>query len=255
VLVDPSIPLEDSSVRFQTQTISYYHSYGLWGRASNFTVLVPYAVATVRGTFQGTTGSLYRSGLADSRIRFSINLKGGQVMSPRAFAAWHEKSLLGFSFTALVPTGQYDPARLINAGTNRWGFKPEIGVTRRWGKWVLDAYAGVWFYTANNTYFPGTSKRTQDPVGAGEMHLTYYAKPRLWASLDGNFWTGGRSSVDGQPKPDEERDSRAGATLAIPLDQHQSIKFSYARGAYIQVGGNYRTISVAWQYSWFGKRE
>ena len=56
---------------------------------------------------------------------------------------WHQKTLLGVSLKVVAPTGQYDPTKLINLGANRWAFKPELGLSRRWGHWVLDAYGGV----------------------------------------------------------------------------------------------------------------
>lgn len=255
VFIDPSLPIQDLKIRFQTQAISYYRAYGLWGRSSNVTFYLPYALGTASGTLEGSATQAYRSGLADGRIRLAINLKGGPALSPGEFSSWHEKFLIGASFTTLLPIGQYDPARIMNSGANRWAFKPEIGVSRRWGHWVLDVYAGGWFFTANGEYFPGTSVRTQQPTSADEAHFTYYFKPRLWASLDGNFWVGGRSAVNGQKNSDEQRDSRAGFTVTVPITRDQSIKFSYARGAYVQIGGDYRTFSLAWQYSWFTKIE
>jgi hypothetical protein len=50
-----------------------------------------------------------------------------------------------------------------------------------------------------------------------------------------------------------EKSSRIGATAAIPLSKHQTLKFSYNDGAYIRYGGNYQSVSVAWQYSWLGR--
>jgi hypothetical protein len=254
VLLDPSIPVDNLSFRFQTAAVTYYHAWSFFGRSSNIAVVLPYAVANGEGTVLGTPTKAYRSGLADSRIRFSVNLKGGPAMSLREFASWREKSLIGVSFTAVVPTGQYDPARVVNNGTNRWAFKPEIGLSRRWRNWALEGYVGVWLYTPNHSYFPGSRSRTLQPVGAGEVHLTRYFKPRLWFSVDGNYWNGGRSSINGIQNDDEQRNSRAGLTAAIPIDGHQSVKFSYARGAYVQIGGNYRTLSFAWQYSWVGPK-
>jgi hypothetical protein len=255
VFLDPSLPIQDLKITFQTQVISYYHAYNLLGRSSNITVLVPYALGNASGTVAGSQTAVYRSGLADSRIRFAVNLKGGPALTSTAFPSWHEKGLIGFSFTAIIPTGQYDPARVINGGSNRWAVKPEIGLTRRWGRGVLDCYAGVWLFTPNNKYFPANNQRTQQPIGVSEAHFTYYAKPRLWASLDGNYWVGGRSSINGQKNSDEQRNSRMGATVAIPMTRHQSVKFAYARGAYVRIGGDFSTISAAWQYSWVGKGE
>jgi hypothetical protein len=66
---------------------------------------------------------------------------------------------------------------------------------------------GVWFFTANNefwsrnVYYPGTRSQTQNPIGAWEGHLSYDFSRRLWASLDRNFWLGGRTIVNGVPNP------------------------------------------------------
>jgi len=58
------------------------------------------------------------------------------------FRRWREKRLIGASLTVLIPGGQYDPARAINLGTNRWAFKPEIAITRRWQPGLRRAMAG-----------------------------------------------------------------------------------------------------------------
>src|SRR5262249_5326168 len=98
------------------------------------------------------------------------------------------------------------------------------------------------------------STRTQAPIGAIEGHLTHYFKPRLWASLDGNFWMGGHSTLNGTDQADGQRNSRAGVTVAVPITQQQSLKFSFSSGTYVRIGGDYKNVSVAWQYSWM-KRE
>jgi hypothetical protein len=212
-------------------------------------------VGHARATVIDQDAKFYRSGIGDSRIRFAMNLKGGSAMRVSEFSSWREKTLIGVSFTAILPTGQYDAGRLVNVGNNRCAFKPEIGVSHRWSQWALDVYAGAWFFAPNDTWFPGSSLRTQQPIAAGEAHLTYYVSRRFWASLDGNFWFGGRSTVNGQRDSDLQRNSRAGFTVAIPLDQHQSIKASYSTGAYVTIGGAYTTVSLGWQYAWIGKND
>jgi hypothetical protein len=193
--------------------------------------------------------------LADARLRFSVNLWGGPAMPLKKFMRWRQRTLIGASLTLVTPTGQYDPARLVNPGSNRWAFKPELGLSRRWNRWTLDAYGGIWLFTGNNMFFPGNSDRTQKPVGVFEGHFSYNVTPRLWASIDGNYWAGGRSTVNGTESRDTQRNSRAGVTVAIPINQHQSVKFAYSVGAYITIGGDYKNVSVGWQYSWFSKIE
>ena len=238
---------------------SFYHTIGLFGRSANIVAAVPYAIGNFRGTALGTEQHLYRSGLVDSTYRLSVNLKGGPAMGPQEFMKWNQKLLLGVSLKVIAPTGQYDPTKLINWGTHRWSFKPEFGYSQRSGKWVVDGYAGVWFFTTNhdffsrNAFFSGTRSQSQKPIGAFESHLSYDFKSRLWVSLDGNFWVGGATSLSGVENPlTKQKNSRLGGTAAIPVSKHQSLKFSYSNGTYIRFGGNYQNVSVAWQYSWLG---
>ena len=80
-------------------------------------------------------------------------------------------------------------------------------------------------------------------------------RPRLWVSLDANFWSGGESRVNGISNPATyQKNSRVGVTASIPISARNSIKLSYSEGAYVRFGGNYRTISAFWQYGWVGWR-
>lgn len=121
---------------------------------------------------------MYRSGLLDLGLRFSVNLKGGPVMPISQFVKWKQKTVLGASLRVIPPTGQYSPTKLINWGINRWAFKPEFGYSRRFGKWMLDGYAGVWLFTTNQKFFsmPAPQPQTENPVGSFEAHLSYDAK-------------------------------------------------------------------------------
>jgi hypothetical protein len=194
----------------------------------------------------GTNRQVYRSGLLDLALRFSVNLKGGPAMATPQFVKWKQKTLIGASLTVVAPTGQYDPTHLINWGINRWAFKPELGYSRRWGKWVLDGYGGVWFYTTNNASYsvPNPQPQTQSPIGSFEGHLSYDIKPSCWASLDGNFWFGGSTSLGGIANPvSRQTSSRIGGTFAIRFRKHQTLKASYSDGAYVRFGGNYQVVS------------
>ncbi len=176
-------------------------------------------------------------------------------MQPKEYVKWKQKTLLGVSLKVVAPTGQYDPTKLVNWGSNRWSFKPEVGYSRQWKHLVLDAYAGVWFFTKNQQFYSpsGPQPQTENPIGSFEGHLSYDVKPRFWVSLDGNFWFGGLTSLNGVPNLDtRQTSSRIGVTASLPVTKHQSVKFSYANGTYVRYGGNYQYVSAAWQYSWLG---
>lgn len=251
-----AIPVTDATGTYHVPTLSYYHSFSLFGRSANITGLLPYGVGTFQGSVLGTHQQIYRSGLLDLGLRFSVNLKGGPAMSAPQFVKWKQKALLGASLTVIAPTGQYDPAHLVNWSINRWAFKPELGYSRRWGNWLLDAYGGVWLYTTNTAFYspPHPRPQTQSPIGSFEGHFSYdFNKLRCWVSLDGNFWFGGTTSLQSIPNSDTRQTSqRIGGTAAFPLAKHQTIKVSYSNGTYVRFGGNYQSVSVAWQYSWIG---
>ena len=257
LLFEGTIPLTGASARVSVSIFNYTHSLRLFGRTANFTGSLPYGIGNLRGTVVGAEAFAYRSGLLPASFRFSVNLVGGPAMNVEEYRKWRQKTIVGISLRLVPKTGQYDPTKLINFGANRWAFKPELGLSRRWGHWILDAYGGAWLYTTNPEFFshnqfsPGTNTQTQSPIGSFEGHLSYDFKPRLWVSLDANYWFGGTTSLNGVENfTTLQKNSRVGATAAIPLSRHQSIKLSYSNGAYIRYGGNYQNVSVAWQYSW-----
>jgi hypothetical protein len=260
ILLNPTLPISNTQGTLHTPIVSVSHSLSFFGRTANFSAVLPYGVGHFTGELNGMPEAVYRSGLYDSEFRFSVNLKGGLAMDLRHYVGWKQTLLVGASVTVSAPTGQYDPKVLVNLGTNRWAIKPEIGLSRRWNNWVVDFYGGVWLFTENpefyshNAMYPGVNTQTQNPLGAIEGHLSYDVKPRLWISLDGNYWYGGKVSRNGTESLGTlESNSRVGVTASVPLHKHQSLKVSYSYGAIVRVGGEYHDLSVGWQYSWFGK--
>jgi hypothetical protein len=252
-----NIPIANARASASVPVLSFFHSMSLFGHTASLVASLPYGIGNFRGTVLNAETNVYRSGLLDSVYRFSVNLKGGPAMSADQYRGWHQKTIVGVSVRLVAPTGQYDSPKLVNWGNNRWAFKPELGFSRRSGHWIIDAYGGAWLYTANpeffsrNQYNRNISRQTQAPVGALEAHLSYDVRPRFWASLDGNFWFGGKTRLNGVENPATElRSSRVGGTVSIPVSKHHSVKLSYSNGAYIKYGGNFRNVSVAWQYSW-----
>ena len=260
LLFDGETPITGAQARVNITIFNYSHSFKLFGRTANFTGSLPYGIGHFRGTVVGAEHFAYRSGLLPASIRLSVNLVGGPAMDLAEYMKWRQKKIVGISLRLVPKTGQYDPTKLINFGANRWAFKPELGFSERWGHWILDAYGGAWLYTTNPEFFshnqfsPGTNTQTQSPIGSFEGHLSYDFKPRLWVSLDGNYWFGGTTSLNGVKNFSTlQKNSRVGGTASIPVSRHQSIKLSYSNGAYIRYGGNFQNVSVAWQYSWLGR--
>jgi hypothetical protein len=130
--------------------------------------------------------------------------------------------------------------------TGTWLFTPLGSLDSRRLCWCLVLYGEPGILLEQ-------SVQSQSPTGSVEGHLSYDFKPRLWISHHGNYWFGGKTSVDGlENSTTLQRNSRVGVTASFPLTRHQSLKLSYNNGAYIKYGGNYQNISFGWQYSWLG---
>jgi hypothetical protein len=251
-----AIPITGATGIYSVPSFSYYRSFDLFGHSANATISLPYGVGNFEGEVNTRQRSVYRSGLMDLTARFSVNLIGGPALPAREFVKWKQKVLLGASLKVLAPTGQYSPDKIINWGINRWAFKPELGYSERWGNWLLDAYAGAWFYTANPAYYgvPSPRQQTEEPIGSFEGHISRNFGLGTWASLDGNFWWGGVTSLNGiQNLATKQTSSRIGGTVAWRFATHQSLKVSYSNGTYVRFGGNYQSVQVGWQYSWIGR--
>jgi hypothetical protein len=189
-----------------------------------------------------------RTGLTDARMKLSVNLLGNPAMGARAFVRAPRKTIVGTSLTVTAPSGQYNGTKLINLGTNRWAFKPEIGVSVPKGRFDFDAYLGVWLFTRNGDFFPGGLTRSQSQVVAFQAHASYTIKPRLWAAFDATWYQGGSTTVEGGAPSTRMNNSRLGATLSLPVGRSQSFKLSYSGGISVRTGSNFRTLSIGWQW-------
>src|SRR5262244_3531822 len=126
VLTDAALPLKDVSVKLSAGSMAYGRTFGLFGHQANASIFSSYVHGRVRGTVFEDTREVTRSGIGDIRLRFSTILLGGKALTPREFAGYKPKTIIGVSVSVVAPTGQYDPSRLINIGSNRWSFKPDI---------------------------------------------------------------------------------------------------------------------------------
>jgi hypothetical protein len=245
---DPALPIENASGCLYGAFLGYGHSVDFFGRSANVAVTLPYLWGNLQGDINGSPQQIRRSGLMNPAVRLAVNLYGAPAMDLEGFARYQRKTIVGASLAVTAPLGQYDPARFVNIGTNRWGVKPEVGISRRFGHWFFDVYLGVWLFSTNGDYQGRVRK--QDPIVSTQTHVSYGFKPRLWVAFDANFYAGGRTSIDGIPSNDLQRNSRIGGTLSIPLTKRQSLKFTGSTGAVTNIGANFTSIGVAYQYLW-----
>ncbi len=252
VVLDPTAPIQDLEAKVETPMLGIGRTFSLFGLTSQAFIALPYSWAQISGKVLGEDSSVTRSGLGDMRFRISTLLFGAPAVSRQEFAKSLPQTVLGASITMIVPTGQYMTDKLINLGTNRWSFKPELGLSYVLSeRWFIDLYAGVWFFTNNNSYYPGTSVRSQEPLLTFQTHLSYNINPLMWAAIDFTYYTGGQTSVNDFYKDDRQNNSRLGASFNFPLSRVSAIKIAYSTGAIIRFGGNFSSISISWQMVFF----
>jgi hypothetical protein len=251
VFTDPSVPITNVEATLGVLGLAAGHTFELFGRQALFLGIVPVAWGDASGDIGEVRRTASRRGLGDPRLKLSVILRGSPAMTPAEFVKAVRRTIVGVSLTVAPPLGQYDPAKLVNLGANRWSFKPEVGFSYPAGRWTLDTYGALLLFTNNDEYYPGTSVRRQDPIFAVQSHLSYTFARRYWAAINGTWYTGGRSSINGVDKEDLQRNTRLGATLAIPVGARQSIKFAYSTGATTRTGADFQTFTVAWQMVFF----
>ena len=246
---DPSAPIDEASAAINTTAFAFTRAFGLGGRSANAGLVLPVIGGHLEGRYLGLPAETGRFGLGDPRLRFAINLYGAPAMTPRAFASYRQQGIVGVSVTVVPPLGQYDSSKLINLGTHRWSFKPELGVSRAFGRWVVEGMAGIWLFT-DNTEFLGGRTREQDPITATQVHLTYKFTRAMWLAADANYFTGGQTTIGGQQNLDLQRNSRVGATFSSSIARGQAIRMSVSRGAYTTIGADFVSIAVGYNYAW-----
>ena len=148
---DAAAPIEEASARINTAAFSFTRAFSLAGRSANVGVVLPVVGGHLEGEYLGEPAEVDRFGLGDPRLRVAMNFYGAPAMTPRAFASYRQGTILGVSVTVAPPLGQYDSAKLINLGTHRWSIKPEVGLSRTRGRWVLEMMAGYGFLQTTRT--------------------------------------------------------------------------------------------------------
>jgi hypothetical protein len=179
VLPDPSVPLEDAFVKTNASLLAYVQTLDLWGKSGRFGLVLPYATLDGSGIFFGEAAERKFSGFADPLMKFQINFIGAPALKLRDFMAYKQDTIVGFRFTTIAPWGQYDPDKLANIGTNRWSFKPEIGISKAIENWTLELSQAAKFFTDNDNFFGG-QHREQAVFHATRAHVIYHFNRTRW---------------------------------------------------------------------------
>lgn len=249
VMTDPSVPLKDAEIQIDGIPLAYARILNFWGRSGKFDIILVHTFTSGSATVDGELRERDVSGFADPKLRLSINLYGAPSLSLKEFKDYRQDLIIGASFQVSPPLGQYDSDRLLNIGTNRWSFKPEIGVSKAMGPLTLELAASAVFFTDNDEFY-GNTKYKQDPIYAGQSNIICHFKRGVWGSLGGTYYAGGRTTKNGMESDELQETTRFGATFSFPINKSHSIKLNASTGVFTRTGSDFDSFGIVWQYRW-----
>lgn len=254
ILVDPTLLIEDTQLEMNTLGIKYIHSFELLGKSARVDVTQSFQEGKWTGKLNGASTSTTRSGLADTLIRVAMNVYGAPPLKGKEFAQYRattkEETIVGLGLAVRLPTGEYMEDKLINLGQNRYVFRPQVGVTQQWGKWLAEATGQVAFYTDNDAFFNGNTLK-QKPLFIGSAHLIYMFRPDWWGSFSLGYDKGGEKNINGVDKNDAQQNIAGKISVGYSINRVSSIKFHYIKTrTQVSTGLDSNSLAVSASYAW-----
>lgn len=246
---DASLPIKNAQLKTSSAVVAYARVLDLWGLSGKFDAIVPATALSGTAELSGSPIERNVGGFADPKFRLSVNLYGAPALSLDEFRRYEQDLIIGASLQVSAPAGQYDDSRVVNIGSNRWAFKPEVGISQASGPWTLEFQAAASFFTDNTDFFGGNT-RSQAPIYSLQGHAIYGFRSGIWGSFDVTHFSGGRTTLNGQQSNDLQQNWRVGGTLSFPVDVRNSVKFYASSGISARTGNNFDLIGIGWQHRW-----
>jgi hypothetical protein len=195
-------PTAGADVNATLALAGYARTFSLFDRAAMAAILLPMGRISGDITVAGRSFSQSASGFGDPMLEFKINVLGPPAQKNIPDVLRYEP---GFSVNLLadlaLPIGEYDSSKPLNLGQNRWYGRLGAPIIWQFGAWVpgrrttLEFLPAVWLFGSNSDYL-GQTKKT-DPIFQLDGHLTRDFTEKLWGALDGTWYYGGKSSING----------------------------------------------------------
>jgi hypothetical protein len=248
--IDTSLVVAGAKFNLNQGTITYTRYFGFLHRVSWLEASVP--IAGLGGSVSGTNIHSSATGAGDSSYAVTALLKGGPALSVAQFEEYRPTTTVGVSFTVTAPTGSYNANKLLNLGTDRWSFKPEIALSQPFGseqKWQCDLYAHAYFFTDNTSYH-GVEVLRQQPLPGLEGHVSYFFVHNAWASIDTLYSFRGETVVNGVKQNDAQTNFALGSEVNVSLNRQNSLVFQFAKALVHHNGPSITGFAVKYTYSW-----
>jgi len=251
VLTDPALPVENVTNDAHFGVLAYASSLNIFGRSGKVDVVVPFGSLFAKGLVLGQPRERFVVGFADPAFRFSMTFIGAPALTATEFKNYRQDLIVGASVRVAVPLGQYDETKLVNIGTNRFSVKTEVGASKALGPWTFEIAPAVTVYTDNGNFFGGQT-REQAPIYSVQTGVSCTFKPGCWLAVNGGYFVGARSTVNGVENNDQQEGPRFGVTFAYPVNRNHSVKLYAVTGLNADRQHDFDAVGIAWQYRWGG---
>jgi len=214
VFMDPALPVDDVDADIHVAFTRYTRSLNLFNRPSKLKVLLPWTSGDWSGTLEGLDAERHATGLGDARLVIETLFAGAPLVDPSGMPADARPTIWGARLQVVAPTGDYENDKLINLGSNRWAFIPEIGFAHSKGHWSFEGALGAWLFGDNDDFFNGRHLE-QDPLLVAKVHAIRTIRPGYWFAVAGGYGYG--AGPTSTARPGQQSSGTGGSWRCCPI--------------------------------------
>lgn len=254
IAADPVLRIQSGHAEIDSTFVGYIRTFTLFDKSARLELRQPWHDGHWSGLMNGQPFSVSRSGWGDATTRFAVNLIGAPPLEGEAYKDYRAKTeietIVGAALGVQLPTGEYMTDKLINLGSNRFTYRPQLGVVHKRYAWSFEATGAVAFYSDNDSFFRG-NKLTQDPLYTVEGHIVYTFRSGIWTALSAGFGLGGESAINNVDKNDERQDFGWAISAGLRVTDWLTAKATYLETRHqATVGNDLEIFTVGLTASW-----
>ncbi len=255
IYLDPVLLAEDVTMNRNSMAISYIRSFELLGKSARVDFTQAYHDVRWQGLVDGQPTTVRRNGLGDTALRMAVNLYGAPPLEGMAYKKYREsvydcETVVACGLAVHLPTGHYNEDRLMNIGSNRFTFRPQLGIVHQRGPWSFETTGSLWFYSDNDDFWNGNELES-DPLFAVQGHVVYTFKPGLWTSVSCGYGYGSEATVNGIEKNNTGKNMLWAWSVGYSLTRELGVKCAYVGSETLtEHGFDSHSFAVSLSYVW-----